>query len=146
MMMDTPPLRYVIEVPKPVLSNSSKIATAGRTLCTIDDTGLQCWGKIDVHENSKFKPPTTRKSGRKFATFLLSCSDKSAKSVQISTLLTKSLRVICPLFAQFCIRGKYSVETRQVHSWFGYSCTKAGNDVHGCTNAAGAWMRRSGKV
>ena len=38
------------------------------------------------------------------------------------------------------------METGEVDSGFGHQGSKPGNDVQGCTNAAGAGMRKSGKV
>ena len=38
------------------------------------------------------------------------------------------------------------IQSGQVDSGFGYQGGQFGDDVQGRTNAAGAWMRRSGKV
>jgi hypothetical protein len=46
----------------------------------------------------------------------------------------------------FAVRGKYTVKPRQVDSRLAHQCGQLGNDVQGCTNAAGAWMRRSGEI
>jgi hypothetical protein len=53
----------------------------------------------------------------------------------------------------FAVRSEYTVETCQIESGFGHQGGQLGNeihrledDVHGRTNAAGAWMRRSGHV
>ena len=46
----------------------------------------------------------------------------------------------------FAIRGEYAVKTCQIDSGLGHQCGQLGNDVQGCTNDAGAWMRKSGEI
>jgi hypothetical protein len=44
------------------------------------------------------------------------------------------------------VRRKHTMEPAQVDSGLGYKGGQFGDDVQGCTNAAGAWMRRSGEI
>ena len=38
------------------------------------------------------------------------------------------------------------MEAGEVDAGFGYQCSEAGDDVYGRTNAASAWMRKSGEI
>ena len=44
------------------------------------------------------------------------------------------------------VGSEHAVEAGEVDSGFGHQGSIPGNDVQGCTNAAGAGMRKSGKV
>ena len=68
------------------------------------------------------------------------------------------------LHAMLAVGGEYPVKAGKVNSWLGHQGGQSGDevqrleddvggavaiggfDVQGCTNAAGAWMRRSGQL